>query len=46
MRGPERKAQLLTVARKVFGAKGFHGVSMETEWKPLRPNTRRATFRS
>jgi AcrR family transcriptional regulator len=29
MRGPERKAQLLEVARKVFGAKGFHGVSME-----------------
>jgi AcrR family transcriptional regulator len=29
MRGPERKAQLLAVARKVFGAKGFHGVSME-----------------
>ena len=29
MRGPERKAQLLQVARKVFGAKGFHGVSME-----------------
>jgi len=29
MRGPERKAQLLDVARKVFGAKGFHGVSME-----------------
>ena len=29
MRGPERKAQLLRVARKVFGTKGFHGVSME-----------------
>ena len=29
MRGPERKAQLLRVARKVFGAKGFHGVSMD-----------------
>jgi AcrR family transcriptional regulator len=29
MRGPERKAQLLDVARKVFGSKGFHGVSME-----------------
>src|SRR5438034_5955358 len=29
MRGPERKAQLLEVARKVFGAKGFHGVSMD-----------------
>ena len=29
MRGPERKAQLLQVARKVFGTKGFHGVSME-----------------
>jgi AcrR family transcriptional regulator len=29
MRGPERKAQLLGVARKVFGTKGFHGVSMD-----------------
>ena len=29
MRAPERKAQLLGVARKVFGTKGFHGVSME-----------------
>jgi AcrR family transcriptional regulator len=29
MRGPERKAQLLTVARKVFGRKGFHSVSMD-----------------
>ena len=29
MRGPERKAQLLAVARKVFGRKGFHGVSMD-----------------
>ena len=29
MRGPERKAQILRVARKVFGAKGFHGVSMD-----------------
>src|SRR5436309_15188313 len=29
MRGPERKAQLLQVARKMFGTKGFHGVSME-----------------
>ena len=29
MRAPERKAQLLDVARKVFGTKGFHGVSME-----------------
>jgi AcrR family transcriptional regulator len=29
MRGPERKAQLLKVARKVFGTKGFHGVSMD-----------------
>ena len=29
MRGPERKAQLLDVARKVFGRNGFHGVSMD-----------------
>lgn len=29
MRGPERKAQLLAVARKVFGRKGFHNVSMD-----------------
>jgi AcrR family transcriptional regulator len=29
MRGPERKAQLLKVARKVFGTNGFHGVSMD-----------------
>ena len=29
MRGPERRAQLLDVARKVFGASGFHGVSMD-----------------
>jgi AcrR family transcriptional regulator len=29
MRGPERKAQLLAVARRVFGRKGFHGVSMD-----------------
>ena len=29
MRGPERKAQLLSVARQLFGRKGFHGVSME-----------------
>jgi AcrR family transcriptional regulator len=29
MRGPERKAQLLAVARKAFGSKGFHGVSMD-----------------
>jgi len=29
MRGPERKAQLLVVARKVFGRNGFHGVSMD-----------------
>jgi len=29
MRGPERKAQLLQVARKVFGKNGFHGVSMD-----------------
>jgi AcrR family transcriptional regulator len=30
MRAPERRAQLLDVARKVFGASGFHAVSMET----------------
>jgi AcrR family transcriptional regulator len=30
MRGPERRAQLLDVARKVFGTSGFHAVSMET----------------
>lgn len=29
MRGPERRAQLLSVARKVFGRSGFHGVSMD-----------------
>jgi AcrR family transcriptional regulator len=29
MRGPERKAQLLGVARKVFGRAGFHNVSMD-----------------
>src|SRR5438067_7338203 len=29
MRGTERKAQILRVARKVFGSKGFHGVSMD-----------------
>ena len=29
MRAPERRAQLLEVARKVFGNSGFHGVSME-----------------
>jgi AcrR family transcriptional regulator len=29
MRGPERRAQLLAVARKVFGTSGFHSVSME-----------------
>ena len=29
MRGPERRAQLLSVARKAFGRSGFHGVSME-----------------
>jgi AcrR family transcriptional regulator len=29
MRGPERKAQLLRVARKAFGRRGFHGVSMD-----------------
>ena len=30
MRAPERRAQLLEVARKVFGTSGFHAVSMET----------------
>ena len=29
MRGPERRAQLLAVARRVFGRGGFHGVSMD-----------------
>ncbi|MBI4260233.1 MAG: TetR/AcrR family transcriptional regulator [Actinobacteria bacterium] len=29
MRGPERKAQILAVARKVFGRNGFHNVSMD-----------------
>ena len=29
MRAPERRAQLLHVARQVFGTSGFHGVSME-----------------
>jgi AcrR family transcriptional regulator len=29
MRGPERRAQIITVARKVFGRAGFHGVSMD-----------------
>src|SRR6266566_2413144 len=29
MRGPERRAQLLDVARRVFGTSGFHAVSME-----------------
>src|SRR5437773_505661 len=28
MRGPERRAQLLSVARRVFGRSGFHGVTM------------------
>src|SRR5205809_238573 len=30
MRAPERRAQILEVARRVFGASGFHAVSMET----------------
>ena len=30
MRAPERRAQLLEVARKVFGTSGLHAVSMET----------------
>ncbi|HET6771107.1 MAG TPA: TetR/AcrR family transcriptional regulator [Actinomycetota bacterium] len=29
MRGPERRAQLLEVARKVFGGHGFHTVTMD-----------------
>lgn len=29
MRAPERRAQLLDVARRVFGAAGFHSASME-----------------
>lgn len=29
MRAPERREQLLTVARQVFGRSGFHSVSME-----------------
>ena len=29
MRGPERRAQLLAVARPLFGRAGFHGVSMD-----------------
>jgi|SRR5689334_23742869 AcrR family transcriptional regulator len=29
MRGPERRAQLLSVARRVFGRSGFHSVSMD-----------------
>jgi AcrR family transcriptional regulator len=31
MRGPERRAQLLAVARRLFGRSGFHGVSMDQE---------------
>src|SRR5213083_2897231 len=30
MRAPDRRAQLLEVARRVFGNSGFHSVSMET----------------
>jgi AcrR family transcriptional regulator len=30
MRAPERRAQLLDVARRVFGTSGFHAVSMDT----------------
>ena len=30
MRGPERRAQLLSVARRVFGRTGFHAASMDT----------------
>ena len=29
MRGPERRAQLLTVARSVFARDGYHGVTMD-----------------
>jgi AcrR family transcriptional regulator len=29
MRGPERRAQILEVARKVFGGHGFHTVTMD-----------------
>src|SRR3989442_7119869 len=29
MRAPERRAQLLDVARQVFGTSGFHSVSMD-----------------
>src|SRR5947207_9137449 len=29
MRAPERRAQLLDVARRVFGSSGFHAASME-----------------
>jgi AcrR family transcriptional regulator len=29
MRGPERRAQLIAVARRLFGRSGFHGVSMD-----------------
>ena len=29
MRAPERRAQLIEVARQVFGRAGFHGVSMD-----------------
>jgi AcrR family transcriptional regulator len=30
MRAPERRAQLLAVARQVFGTSGFHAASMDT----------------
>jgi AcrR family transcriptional regulator len=30
MRAPERRAQLLSVARRVFGRNGFHSASMDT----------------
>jgi AcrR family transcriptional regulator len=30
MRAPERRAQLLAVARRVFGRNGFHSASMDT----------------
>lgn len=30
MRAPERRAQLLEVARRAFGTRGFHAVSMES----------------
>src|SRR5207249_5065188 len=48
MRAPERRAQLLDVARRVFGASGFHAVSMETVAKEAgvtKPKIGRASCR-